>query len=78
MVQVLVQYKNVELTAFYKYKGPAKRIQHHPTLLDNVAHCWARWPNECNMLDSTLWLERPGSKIYPESLENKCVPYWFA
>ena len=64
-------------------KGPAKRMQHHPTLLnptllDDVAQCWTRWPNECNMLDSTLGLERSGSKIYPESLENKRAPYWFA
>ena len=41
------------------FKGPAKRIQHHPTLLnptllDDVAQCSTRWPNECNMLDSTL------------------------
>ena len=30
------------------------------------------------MLGSTLGLERSGSIIYPESLENKCAPYWFA
>ena len=47
-------------------------------MLDDVALCWTRWPNECNMLDSTLRLERSRSKIYPESLENKCAPYWFA
>ena len=67
----------------FECKGPAKRMQHHPTLLnptllDNVAQCWTRWPNECNMLDSTFGLERSGSKIYPESLENKRAPYWFA
>ena len=50
-------------------KGPAKRIQHHPTLLnptllDDVAHCCTRWPNECNMLDSTLGLERSGSEVF--------------
>ena len=38
-------------------KGPAKRIQHHPTLLnptllDDVAQCSTRWPNERNMLAS--------------------------
>ena len=64
-------------------KGPAKRIQHHPTLLnltllDNVAHCWMRWQNECNMLDPTLRLERSGSKVYPEFLENNRAPYLFA
>ena len=58
-------------------------MQHHPTLLnptllDNVAQCWTRWPNECNMLDSTFGLERSGSKICPESLENKRAPCWFA
>ena len=63
-------------------KGPAKRIQHHPTLLnptllDDVARFWTRWPSECNMMDSTLELERSGSKIYPESLESKLAPYWF-
>ena len=67
----------------YENKGPAKRIQHHPTLLnptllDDVAQCWTRWPNECNMLDSTLGLERSGSKSYPESLQNKRAPYWFS
>ena len=30
------------------------------------------------MLDSTFGLERSGSKIYPESLENKRAPHWFA
>ena len=30
------------------------------------------------MLDSTLGLERSGSKIYPESLENKRAPKWRA
>ena len=30
------------------------------------------------MLDSTLGLERSGSKIYPESLENKRASYLFA
>ena len=39
------------------HKGPAKRIQHHPTLLnptllDDVAQCSTRWPNERNMLAS--------------------------
>ena len=43
----------------------------NPTLLDEVA-------NECNMLDSTLGLERSRSETYPESLQNKRVPYWFA
>ena len=32
------------------------------SILDDVAHCWARWPNECNKLDSTL-LERSESNI---------------
>ena len=30
------------------------------------------------MLDSTLGIERSGYKIYPQSLENKRGPYWFA
>ena len=27
---------------------------------------------------STLGIERSGYKIYPQSIENKGVPYWFA
>ena len=60
-----------------------KRIQLHstllnPTLLDDVPQCRTRWPNECNMLDSTLGIKRSGYKIYPQSLENKRAPYLFA
>ena len=29
-------------------------------------------------VDSTLGIERSGYKIYPQSLENKRAPYWFA
>ena len=36
------------------------------------------WPNECNMLDSTLGIKRSGYKIYPQSLENKHTPFLFA
>ena len=35
-------------------------------------------PNECNMLDSALGIERSGYKIYPQSLENERAPYWFS
>ena len=30
------------------------------------------------MLDSTLGIERSGYKIYPQPLQNKRAPYWFA
>ena len=52
-------------------KGPAKRIQNRPKMLEDVAKCWTRWRNEFNKLDSTLGLDRSGSKTYPESLDNK-------
>ena len=50
----------------------------NPTLLDTVAQCSNRWPNERNMLDSTFGIKRYGYKIYPQSLENKRTPYLFA
>ena len=38
-------------------RGPAKRLQHHPTALDDVSQCWTRWPNECSMFDATLGIK---------------------
>ena len=56
---VLFQRYTAQTRDTVESKGPAKRIQHHPTLLnptllDDVAQCSTRWPNERNMLDSTL------------------------
>ena len=58
------------------HTGLAKRIQHHPTLLFAVENCRTRWSNECNMLDPEFWIQGSGTKIYPESLENKLSPCW--
>ena len=58
------------------HTGLAKRIQHHPTLLDAIEKCRTRWSNECNMLDLEFWTHGFGAKIYPESLENKLSPCW--
>ena len=49
----------------------AKRIQHHPTLLDAFEKCRNRRPNECNTLNPEVWTQGCKSKIYPEFLENK-------
>ena len=60
------------------HTGLAKRIQHHPTLLDPVEK-WrttTRWPNECNVLDPAFWTQGSGTKIYPSSLENKFSSCW--
>ena len=56
--------------------GLAKRIQHHPTLLDAFEKCWTttRWPDECNVLDPACWTQGSGTKNYLKSLENKLSP----
>ena len=74
-----------------RLKGLAKQIQHHPlllnpTLLDDVAHCWTRQPNECNIIqhyiesnidgrggqtNTTCWMQHLGSRgLGPKSTQN--------